>query len=415
MRHPLQARRPPGRWALLSLLAATWWLAAPPAAAQDTAASKAAAPQADGAPSAAHAGAPQADSAPPATHVAALQADSPPPEGGAAPADGAAGAGAPSGGAAGAGGVGGAGGAASDAGDRAERGPARRDRPGATSSRATPSKKRRGDINPCMTPDPGWGIYDPWSRAPSMGQMIMPHKGGITKRGGFDVIIHFHGHEALRKEFVKTAEGAVLVGIDLGIGSGAYSSAFSAPYVFENLLDSIERAVAKKTGKKKAYIRKLGLSSWSAGYGAIEQILRQPAGKRVDSLVLLDSLHAGYADEQQHKLKVAQIEPFIAFARRAAAGEAFMFMSHSSILPPGYASTAETANFIVQALRGKPRGSSRADVLGLDMIQRFDRGDFHVRGYTGDDKPDHCAHIGLMADVVRVHLNPRWKTPRGRR
>ncbi|WP_437817411.1 hypothetical protein [Sorangium sp. So ce1078] len=412
MRHPLQARRTPGRWALLSLLAATWWLAAPPAAAQDPAAG---APSAQpepppAAPAAPPAAAPQADSPAPA---AAPQADSPPPADGAPPllADGApaadgAGAGAP---------PSSAGGAAPDAGQRADRSPARRDRPGATSSRAAPSKKRRGDINPCMTPDPGWGVYDRWSRAPSMGQMIMPHRGGVTKRGGFDVIIHFHGHEALRKEFVKTADGAVLVGIDLGIGSGAYSSAFSAPYVFENLLDSIERAVAKKTGKKKVYIRKLGLSAWSAGYGAIEQILRQKAGKRVDALVLLDSLHAGYADEQQRKLKVAQLEPFIAFARRAAAGEAFMFMSHSSILPPGYASTAETANFIVQQLRGKPRGSSRRDVLGLDMIQRYDRGGFHLRGYTGDDKPDHCAHLGLMADVMRVHLKPRWKTPQGRR
>ncbi|XYI00843.1 hypothetical protein ACMHYB_14200 [Sorangium sp. So ce1128] len=412
MRHPLQARRPSGRWALLSLLAATWWLAAPPAVAQDSTAPPEPPPAAPAAPAA---GAPQADSPAQAEgpqQVAGTpqpQAESPQQVAGALATDGAAGAGAA------ATGAGGAGGAAADGRDRAERGPARRDRPGATSSRATPSKKRRGDINPCMTPDPGWGVYDPWSRAPSVGQMIMPHRGGVTKRGGFDVIIHFHGHEALRKEFVKTAEGAVLVGIDLGIGSGAYSSAFSAPYVFENLLDSIERAVAKKTGKKKAYVRKLGLSAWSAGYGAIEQILRQPAGKRVDALVLLDSLHAGYADEQQHKLKVAQLEPFIAFARRAAAGEAFMFMSHSSILPPGYASTAETANFIVQQLRGKPRGSSRRDVLGLDMIQRYDRGGFHLRGYTGDDKPDHCAHLGLMADVMRVHINPRWKTPKGRR
>ncbi|WP_437930001.1 hypothetical protein WMF37_12455 [Sorangium sp. So ce291] len=412
MRHPLQARRPSGRWALLSLLAATWWLAAPPAAAQDSTAPPAPPPAAPAAPPA---GAPQSDSPAqvegPQQVAGAPQppAETPQQAAGTPATDGAAGAGAA------ATGAGGAGGAAADAGGRAERGPARRDRPGATSSRATPSKKRRGDINPCMTPDPGWGVYDPWSRAPSIGQMIMPHRGGVTKRGGFDVIIHFHGHEALRKEFVKTAEGAVLVGIDLGIGSGAYSSAFSAPYVFENLLDSIERAVAKKTGKKKAYIRKLGLSSWSAGYGAIEQILRQPAGKRVDALVLLDSLHAGYADEQQHKLKVAQIEPFIAFAKRAAAGEALMFMSHSSILPPGYASTAETANFIVQQLRGKPRGSSRRDVLGLDMIQRYDRGGFHLRGYTGDDKPDHCAHLGLMADIMRIHINPRWKTPKGRR
>ena len=37
------------------------------------------------------------------------------------------------------------------------------------------------------------------------------------------------------------------------------------------------------------------------------------------------------------------------------------------------------------------------------------------RGYTGEDKPDHCAHIGLMADIVRVHLEKRWKTPKGRK
>jgi len=285
----------------------------------------------------------------------------------------------------------------------------------ATSSRATPAKKRRGGINPCMTPDPGWGVYDPWSREPSMGQMIMPHKGGVTKSGGFDVLIHFHGHEPVRKEFVKYASGIVLVGIDLGIGSGAYQNAFASPDIFERLLASIEAAVAKKTGKKDAHIRKLGLSAWSAGYGAIEQILRQPAGKKVDSVLLLDSLHAGYADEQARTLKVAQIEPFVEFARRAASGKRFMYMSHSSIIPPGYASTTEVANFVIKQLKGKAKSSNRQDVLGLDMVQRYDRGNFHVRGYTGEDKPDHCAHIGLMADIVRVHLEKRWKTPKGRK
>ncbi|AKT39444.1 hypothetical protein [Chondromyces crocatus] len=278
-----------------------------------------------------------------------------------------------------------------------------------------PKPPRRGGINPCMTPDPGFGVHDRWSRAPSMGQMISPHKGGLTKSGGFDVIIHFHGHEAVRKEFVKSENGMVLVGIDLGIGSGAYANAFASPGTFERLLTSIETGMASKTGKKNAHIRKLALSAWSAGYGAIEQILRQPAGKKVDSVILLDSLHAGYLDEQAKSLKVVQIEPFIEFARSASAKKKFMFLSHSSIIPPGYASTTEVADFMIKRLSGKSKKANRQDVLGLDMIRRYDRGDFHVRGYTGDDKPDHCAHLGLMADIVRVHLQPRWKTPKGRR
>jgi hypothetical protein len=278
------------------------------------------------------------------------------------------------------------------------------------------AKKRRGGINPCMTPDPGFGIYDHWNGSGlTMGQALMPHKGGISKSGRFDLVIHFHGHEPIRKEFVKSAKGVVLVGIDLGIGSGAYQSAFSSPATFTNLLASIESAVGKHTGHKNARVRKLALSSWSAGYGAIEQILRQPAGKKVDALILLDSVHAGYVDESAHKLKVEQLTPFIDFAKRAARKQTFMFLSHSSIIPPGYASTTEVADHVVHRLGGKPRKANRHDVLGLDMIDRYDKGNFHMRGYTGDDKPDHCAHIGLMADVVRVHLARRWNSPRGRK
>jgi hypothetical protein len=276
-------------------------------------------------------------------------------------------------------------------------------------------KKRRGGVNPCMTPDPGFGIYDNWSGGLAVGQVLLPHQGGISKNGQFDLVIHFHGHEPIRKEFVKSAKGIVLVGIDLGIGSGAYQNAFSSPALFTNLLASIEAAVAHHAGRQSAKIRKLALSSWSAGYGAIEQILRQPAAKKVDALILLDSLHAGYTDEQAHTLKAEQLTPFIAFAKRAAAKQTFMFMSHSSIIPPGYASTTEVAGYVVGKLGGKPKSANRQDVLGLDMIDRFDKGNFHMRGYTGNDKPDHCAHIGLMADIVRAHLEPRWKTPKGRK
>lgn len=278
-----------------------------------------------------------------------------------------------------------------------------------------PVKAKGGGVNPCMTPDPGYGIYDKWSRNVSMGQMIAPQQGGMTKGGGFDLIVHFHGHYPIRKEFVKTAKGVVLVAIDLGVGSGAYYQAFAGPQVFERLLESVEKEMARRSGRDKVYIRKLGLSSWSAGYGAVSQILQQPAGKKVDALILLDSAHAGYVDANAKKLKTAQIEPFLDFARKAARGRKLMFQSHSSIIPPGYASTREVSHYIVEKLGGRMKKSTRSDVLGLQMFERYDRGNYHVRGYRGDDKPDHCAHLGLMADVVKVHLDRRWKSPRGKK
>ncbi len=96
------------------------------------------------------------------------------------------------------------------------------------------SAAKRG-INPCNTPDPGFGIYGHWDRGPSMGQMIAPEKGGLTSSGEFDVMFHFHGHEPARKEWVKVMDGAVLVGIDLGLGSGPYEQAFNVPGAFDAL------------------------------------------------------------------------------------------------------------------------------------------------------------------------------------
>ena len=278
---------------------------------------------------------------------------------------------------------------------------------------AAPQGKRREGPHPCMTPDPGFGVYDRWENI-ALGQMIAPQRGGVRKDGGFDLVVHFHGHEPIRKEFIKTGSGVVLAGIDLGIGSGAYENAFADQTLFPRIVESIEAHMAKRSGKKDAYVKHLALSSWSAGYGATSQILRQPAGKKVDAVILLDSLHAGYKEGTKDEVRGPQIEQFLEYAQAAAAKKKFLFLSHSSIIPPGYASTTEVARYLVGELEGKFKKASRKDVLGLQMISRYDKGNVHVRGYEGNDKPDHCAHIGLIADVMKTHLVPKWKTPAGR-
>lgn len=277
------------------------------------------------------------------------------------------------------------------------------------STQTSKSVAERGGVNPCDTKDPGFGLYDKWTRGIDMGQLIMPQSKRFVRGGQFDVMIHFHGHEAARKGFVTVMDGAVLVGIDLGLGSGPYETAFDAPDAFARLIASVERAVEKKTGKP-AKARRVGLSAWSAGYGAVQKILGQKYGKeRVDSVVLLDGLHCGY---QGQSVNALQIKAFTDYAREAAAGRKFMFVSHSSIIPPGYASTTETANFLIHEVGGTPKASSGAGPLGLELISRYTRGNFHVRGFSGNDKMDHCAQLGLYADVLKIHVKPRWNTPR---
>ncbi len=276
------------------------------------------------------------------------------------------------------------------------------------STQSSKTAAERGG-NPCNTPDPGFGSYDKWTRGIDMGQLIMPTNKRFARGGQFDVVFHFHGHEAARKEWISVMDGAVLVGIDLGLGSGPYETAFDAPDAFSHLVGSVERAVEKKTGRP-AKARKIGLSAWSAGYGAVQKILGQKYGKeRVDAVVLLDGLHCGYSGQSVNAL---QIRAFSAFAKEAAAKRKLMFVSHSSIIPPGYASTTETANFLIHEVGGTPKASSGAGPLGMDLISRYTLGNFHVRGFSGNDKMDHCAHLGLYRDVLKIHIKPRWNTPR---
>jgi hypothetical protein len=96
------------------------------------------------------------------------------------------------------------------------------------------------------------------------------------------------------------------------------------------------------------------------------------------------------------------------YAARAAAGERFMFVSHSSIDPPNFASTTECVHYLIASLDGKAQPVRRADALGLELVEYFSRGDFHVRGYAGNDKADHCAQLAVLRDAYAA-LGRRWR------
>jgi hypothetical protein len=50
--------------------------------------------------------------------------------------------------------------------------------------------------------------------------------------------------------------------------------------------------------------------------------------------------------------------------------------------------------------------------MGLERYATYSQGNFHVRGFAGSGASDHCAHLGLMRDVLNVHLQPFWQNTR---
>jgi hypothetical protein len=278
----------------------------------------------------------------------------------------------------------------------------------------TKALRARG-YSACMMPDTGFGHYTRWQNL-SLGQIMIPRRGGATEDGGYDVVLHFHGHDAVRRAFAEVASGMVLAAVDLGVGSGVYEDTFELPEIFAELQKSIVRALVRHSGNPAAHIRHLALSSWSAGYGAIIRVLKD-FPRAADAVILLDSLHAGYVKGPPHDMHAlhgvhdATLVPVLSYAKRAAEGETLFFLTHSDVRPPGYASTGEVADFFLASLGGGRFPLFGRTPLGAELISGFDERGFHVRGYAGRDEVAHCAHTELLAEVVRDVLEPTWKTP----
>lgn len=263
---------------------------------------------------------------------------------------------------------------------------------------------QRGNIEPCSTQKVDTSGFDAWVPL-GRGRFSAPKQLRGDASGGFDLVIHLNGEEPVRRELIESGQSFALYTLTLPPTQG-YAPEFNSTRLYEAIVAGAERLIAKREGKA-LHVRHVVFSAWSAGFVGIAAALSQPASKPVDAVILVDGLHAPRNDRFAFK---AQLQPFVDYAKRASAGERFMFISHSSIDPPGFASTTECAHYLLAQLGGKPQAVKRRDALGLDLVEYFTHGDLHVRGYAGNDKADHCAQLGVLRDVYAA-LGRRWNTP----
>ena len=231
-------------------------------------------------------------------------------------------------------------------------------------------------------------------------------------RDTFDLVVHFHGAAWLPQQATAdAANGAVAAVVNLGAGSGAYHRAFDAPDAFDSLLAGIVREVSK-AGSTPAAIGRLTLTGFSAGHGAIRVILREPRHfARVQGVLLLDGMHTSYLPEGTvlaagGTLDTTNLVAFAQLARAAMRGEKRFVVTHSEIFPGTFASTTETASWLLRAL-----GLSRTPVLkwgprGMQQLSGVRSGRFEMLGFAGNSAPDHVDHFHALPDLLARVLEP---------
>ena len=212
-------------------------------------------------------------------------------------------------------------------------------------------------------------------RTVRLGEILLPRKTSPDT----PLVIHFHGTPWVAEQEVRRGwPHAAVLAVQVGSGSRVYGESVKDPAVFQEILDQ--------------HWRRIVLSGWSAGYGAIRQILREPAfAKRVDAVLLLDGIHAD-RDTMQ-----ADIGPFLDYARRAAKGECRMLITHSEVFPGTYASTTEASDWLLEQLGLHRKPVLKWGPLGMQQLSDVKSSRFRMMGFAGNSAPDHVDHVQAMA------------------
>ena len=241
-------------------------------------------------------------------------------------------------------------------------------------------------------------------------ELLVPND--ARTREVFDLVVHFHGAAWLPEQAVaQSGSHSVAAVVNLGTGSGAYHRAFADPVAFDSLLAGVVREVSAATGRS-ARIGRVTLVGFSAGHGAVRAILREPRHfARVDAVLLLDGMHTSYVPEGSTlaagaTLDTTNLTAFADFARAAIRGEKRFAVTHSEIFPGTFASTTETADWLLRAL-----GLHRTPVLrwgprGMQQLSEVHSGRFDLLGFAGNSAPDHIDHLHAMPEFLARLLEP---------
>ncbi len=219
------------------------------------------------------------------------------------------------------------------------------------------------------------------------------------------LVIEFHAAPWLvQKQISDELPKAALVTINLGSGSRAYGGPFAAdPALFKSVVDEAATALRLKNG-----FSSITLIGFSAGYGAIRQILHTPDNfKLVDNVLLLDGIHASYVPEGKPLgdggvIRDEDVDSYLAFAREAAAGRKTFVITHSELFPGTYASTTECVDYLIAKLGLKRTPRLKQGPIGMQQLSEVNANGFRIRGFAGNTGIDHGDHLNAMPAWLKL-------------
>ncbi|MBL8068381.1 MAG: hypothetical protein JNM28_08015 [Armatimonadetes bacterium] len=223
-------------------------------------------------------------------------------------------------------------------------------------------------------------------------------------RPGLSTHIWIHFHTAawfVVSEYQRAGFKVPILVFNLGQGSSTYAKPFVANGSLQPFLSDAGHILG-------AGIDRVNITSFSAGYGAVRELIHDPAilsmiGKVVQSDSIYGSLDPG--EPGSRRVLAEHVRAWKSLTDRALAGTSTVVMTTSQITPETYAGSWEVVSALVasygmQMEPAQPGYDAAADPR-YPLLRVFDKAGWHVWSYAGDDAMAHMTHPRHLAEILR--------------
>jgi hypothetical protein len=233
----------------------------------------------------------------------------------------------------------------------------------------------------------------PGRRLPlELGSLFIPEK--VRQKHQVKLLLFFHGGDWLPEFAVAQHRNMAVITIQAGAGSGSYVKLFTDPARFLRLITEAQVKSGLNFGE-------IDLGGWSAGCGALRQILSDPASyDRVSSVLCIDGVHTGYVNgkpgPEESQIETDNLQIWLRLGRDAMAGKKRFIVTHSEIFPGTFASTTETADYLLREWGLAAHPVAQWGPMKTQMLSEVKTGGLLVVGFAGNSAPDHVDQLHSM-------------------
>jgi CubicO group peptidase (beta-lactamase class C family) len=233
-----------------------------------------------------------------------------------------------------------------------------------------------------------------------LGTLFIPARS--MKASRLKLLFFFHPGSSntwLPEVAAASRRNMAVITVQSGEGSSTYARLFADRARFSRL-------IAEAENKSRAKFSEIDLGGWSAGCGAEAQVLRDPDSyRRVDRVLCIDGIHTGYLNGKpgplESQINTAGLHIWVEFGRDAIAGKKRLIVTHSEIFPGTFASTTETADYLLGAWGLQSHSVLKWGPMRTQILNKVQAARLVMIGFAGNSGPDHVDEMQSLPEYLK--------------